>query len=250
MSDDLISERHDAVLLLRLNRPQRLNALNDALAANIVNALETADHDDTVRAVVLTGDERAFAAGADIGELGQPGGPHLEVWDRIWNARVPIVGAVQGLALGGGLELAMSCDLLVVAENARLGQPEIKLGLIPGAGGTQRLTHALGKSLAMEMVLTGREIDGREAYARGLASACVPAELVVRTALAMAGSIAAQAPLAVRAAKQAINDVFELPLHSALMRERSAFRMLLETADGREGVAAFTEKRRATWTGR
>jgi enoyl-CoA hydratase len=250
MSDDLTSERHGAVLLLRLARPKRLNALTDALAADIAAALEAADADETTRAVVITGDERAFAAGADIGELGQPGGPRLEVWDRIWNVRTPIVGAVQGLALGGGLELAMSCDLLVVAENARLGQPEIKLGLIPGAGGTQRLTRALGKALAMEMVLTGREIDGREAYARGLASACVPAELVLRTALALAASIAAQAPLAARSAKRAVNDAFELPLHSGLMRERTAFRALLETADGREGVAAFTEKRRATWTGK
>jgi len=246
---DLTIEPHGAVTLLRLNRPQRLNALTDALADEIATALEAADADPEVRAVVIAGDERAFAAGADIGELGQAGGPKLEVWDRIWDARLPIVGAVQGLALGGGLELAMSCDLLVVAENARLGQPEIKLGLIPGAGGTQRLTRALGKTLAMELVLTGREIDGREAYARGLACACVPPELVVRTALALATTIAAQAPLAVRAAKRAVNDAFELPLHSGLSRERAAFRSLLETADGREGVAAFTEKRRATWTG-
>jgi enoyl-CoA hydratase len=249
MSDDLISERHGAVALLRLNRPKRLNALSDALAAEIASALEAADADDTIRAIVITGDERAFAAGADIGELGQPGGPRLEVWDRVWSIRTPIVGAVQGLALGGGLELAMSCDLLVVAENARLGQPEINLGLLPGAGGTQRLAHALGKALAMELVLTGREIDGREAYARGLACACVPAELVLRTALDLAASIAARAPLAVRAAKSAINDAFELPLHRGLMRERTAFRALLETADGREGVAAFREKRRPTWTG-
>jgi enoyl-CoA hydratase len=139
---------------------------------------------------------------------------------------------------------------LVVAENARLGQPEIKLGLMPGAGGTQRLTRALGKPLAMEMVLTGREIDGREAYARGLAGACVPAELVLRTALALAQAISAQAPLAVRAAKRAINDSFELPLASALERERRAFRGLLDTADGREGIAAFVDKRRATWSGK
>jgi enoyl-CoA hydratase len=189
--NDLIAERHGAVLLLRLNRPARLNALTDALATELASALDAADADAGTRAVVITGDERAFAAGADIGELGQPGGPQLEVWDRIWNARLPIVAAVRGLALGGGLELAMSADLLVVAENARLGQPEIKLGLIPGAGGTQRLAHALGKALAMELVLTGREIDGREAYARGLACACVPAELVVRTALALAAAIAA-----------------------------------------------------------
>ena len=247
---DLIAEQHGLVRLLRLNRPARLNALTDGLATEIAAALEAADGDDATRAVVITGDERAFAAGADIGELAQPGGPQLEVWDRIWAAGVPIVGAVRGLALGGGLELAMSCDVLVVAEDARLGQPEIKLGLMPGAGGTQRLTRALGKALAMEMVLTAREIDGREAYARGLAGACVPAELVLRTALALAQMIAAQAPLAVQAAKRAVNDAFELPLASALGRERSAFRELLETDDGREGIAAFTEKRRPTWSGK
>jgi enoyl-CoA hydratase len=247
---DLLTEQHGPVRLLRLNRPARLNALTDGLAAEIAAALEAADNDEGTRAIVIAGDERAFAAGADIGELAQPGGPTLEVWDRIWNVGVPIVGAVAGLALGGGLELAMSCDLLVVAENARLGQPEIKLGLMPGAGGTQRLTRALGKPLAMEMVLTGREIDGREAYARGLAGACVPAELVLRTALALAQAISAQAPLAVRAAKRAINDSFELPLASALERERRAFRGLLDTADGREGIAAFVDKRRATWSGK
>jgi enoyl-CoA hydratase len=249
MSDDLLAEQHGHVLLLRLNRPKRLNALNDALAAEIAAALETADADGTTRAVVVTGDERAFAAGADIPELAQPGGPNLEEWDRIWNVELPLIAAVRGLALGGGLELAMSCDLLVVAENARLGQPEIKLGVMPGAGGTQRLTRALGKTLAMEMVLTGREIDGREAYARGLANACVPPELVLSTALALASSIAAQAPLAVRAAKRALNDAFEAPLRDALHGERAAFRELLDTRDAHEGIAAFVEKRRPTWSG-
>ena len=249
MSADLVVEQQGPVLLLRLNRPRRLNALTDALTEELASALERADADGVTRAVVITGDERAFAAGADIGELARPGGPQLETWDRIWQTALPIVGAVQGLALGGGLELAMSCDLLVVAEGARLGQPEIKLGVIPGAGGTQRLTRALGKALAMEMVLTGREIDGREAYARGLASACVPAELVVSTALTLAEAIANQAPLAIRAAKRAVNDAFELPLRGALRNERAAFRTLLTTADGREGIAAFIDKRRATWSG-
>jgi len=250
MSDDLLAEQHDAVLLLRLNRPKRLNALTDALVDAIATALECAGNDALTRAVVITGNERAFAAGADIGELGNPGGPHLETWDRIWNAQIPIVAAVAGLALGGGLELAMSCDLLVVADNARLGQPEINLGIIPGAGGTQRLTRALGKPLAMEMVLTGREIDGREAFARGLANACVPAELVVKAALALATRIAHQAPLAVRAAKRSVNDAFESPLRAALASERAAFRALLETDDGREGIAAFTDKRRPSWNGK
>lgn len=242
-------ERFDTVALVRLNRPKRLNALTNALVEELASTLECFDRDGDVRVVVITGDARAFAAGADIGELSDPG-PQLEEWDRIWNVSIPLIAAVQGMALGGGLELAMSCDLLVVSDDARLGQPEIHLGLMPGAGGTQRLTHALGKALAMEMVLLGREITGAEAYARGLANACVPAERVVPTALHLAVGVAKGAPLAMRAAKAAVQNAFESPLRSALTSERAVFRELLATSDGREGIAAFNEKRKPTWSGK
>jgi len=245
----VIVEHRGTIAVIRLNRPSRRNALNNALVAALAAALEACDGDGVTRAVVLTGDERAFAAGADIGELADPG-PRLEDWDRIWAIRLPLIAAVRGVALGGGLELAMSCDLLVVAEDARLGQPEINLGLIPGAGGTQRLTRAVGKTTAMEMVLLGRELRGSEAYERGLANACVPAERVLAKALEFAGAIAARAPLAVRAAKQAILAAFDTPLHPALAAERAAFRELLATADAREGISAFSDKRPPVWSGK
>ncbi|GAC1417864.1 MAG: enoyl-CoA hydratase-related protein [Candidatus Velthaea sp.] len=241
-------ERRDRVALIRLDRPKRLNALNNALMAELCDALEAAEREG-LRAAILTGDERAFAAGADIGELSDPG-PNLEDWDRLWNIGIPTVAAVRGLALGGGLELAMSCDLLVVADDARLGQPEINLGLMPGAGGTQRLTRALGKTIAMEMVLLGREITGEEAHRRGLANASVPTERVLAKALDLALAIAAKAPLGIRAAKRAVNAAFELSLRAALTAERQAFRDLLTTDDGREGVAAFNEKRQPEWSGK
>ncbi|MFN2460041.1 MAG: enoyl-CoA hydratase-related protein [Candidatus Velthaea sp.] len=246
----IVLERAGPVALLRLNRPKRLNALNDALMIELADALEALDGDARTRAVVITGDDRAFAAGADIGELSQPGGPQLDVWDRLWAAGLPTIAAVRGLALGGGLELAMSCDLLVVADDARLGQPEIELGLIPGAGGTQRLTRALGKTTAMEMVLLGRQLSGTEAYARGLANACVPPERVLAKALAAAHTLARKAPLAVRAAKRHVLAAFEEPLAAGLQAERRTFRALLSTADGREGVAAFNEKRKPAWSGK
>ncbi|GAC1406783.1 MAG: enoyl-CoA hydratase [Candidatus Velthaea sp.] len=239
-------ERIDQLALIRLNRPKRLNALDNALMSELCDALEAAERAG-VRAAILTGDERAFAAGADIGELADPG-PKLEEWDRLWNVGIPTIAAVRGMALGGGLELAMSCDLLVVADDARLGQPEINLGLMPGAGGTQRLTRALGKTIAMEMVLLGHEILGEEAYRRGLANACVPAERVLAKALELAQAIALKAPLSIRTAKRAVNDAFERALRPALHAERQAFRDLLESDDGREGVAAFNEKRKPTWS--
>jgi enoyl-CoA hydratase len=241
----LLERPHDGVALVRLNRPKVLNALSNALIAQLAATLEALDADGT-RAVVITGDERAFAAGADIAEFAADG-PRLEVWDRIWAAGVPTIAAVRGLAFGGGLELAMSCDMLVVAEDARLGQPEINLGVMPGAGGTQRLTRAVGKTIAMEMVLLGRELAGRDAEAHGLANRAVPAERVVPVALALARSIAAKAPQAVRTAKRAVGRAFEGSLHATLLEERRAFEALLQTADAREGVAAFLEKRTPRW---
>jgi len=245
----VIVEHLGPIAVIRLNRPRRLNALNNALVDAIASTLEACDTDGTTRVAIITGDERAFAAGADIGELSEPG-PRLEDWDRIWAIRLPLIAAVRGVALGGGLELAMSCDLLVVAEDARLGQPEINLGLIPGAGGTQRLTRAIGKTTAMEMVLLGRDLRGSEAFARGLANVCVPAERVLGKAMDLAGAIARQAPLGVRAAKRAILDAFESPLRPALAGERAAFRELLQTDDAREGISAFIEKRKPVWSGK
>lgn len=244
---EIVVEALGAIAVIRLNRPRRLNALDNALMSELVGALEACDTNGTTRVAIVTGDERAFAAGADIGELAHPG-PHLEVWDRLWQVGLPLIAAVRGMALGGGLELAMSCDLLVVADDARLGQPEIRLGLMPGAGGTQRLTRAVGKTTAMEMVLLGRELSGSEAFARGLASACVPAERVLGKATDMAAALAKQAPQAVRAAKRAILAAYESPLRVALDAERCAFRELLQSDDGREGIAAFLEKRKPVWS--
>lgn len=251
MNDAIIlTERpHDHVTLVRLNRPKVLNALSNALAAQLAETFETLDADGVTRAIVLTGDERAFAAGADIAEFAAEG-PQLEVWDRLWSVGLPIVGAVRGLALGGGLELAMSCDLLIVADDARLGQPEINLGVMPGAGGTQRLTRAVGKTLATEMIVLGRELSGREAEAHGLANRAVPSERVLPVALDAAKRIAKQAPQAVRVAKRTIARAFEGSLHAGLIDERRAFYDLLKTEDAREGVAAFLEKRRPAWHGR
>lgn len=248
MSDALVlvERPFDGVALVRLNRPQVLNALSNALIRELAEAFEQLDDDPGMRAIVLTGDARAFAAGADIAEFAQAG-PHLDEWDRLWAVGLPLIAAVQGLALGGGLELAMSCDMLVVADDARLGQPEINLGVMPGAGGTQRLTRAVGKAVATEMVLLGRELTGREAERHGLANRCVPSERVVPVALELARALARQAPQAVRTAKRTIGKAFEGGLHAGLLEERRAFVALLATDDAREGVDAFLAKRRPQW---
>lgn len=248
MSDVVRETPADGVVLLRLNRPKKLNALSNVVIGLLGDELGRAQ-DDGTRAIVIAGDARAFAAGADLDEF-LATGPQLEAWDRLWRCELPLIAAVRGIAFGGGLELAMSCDLIVVAEDARLGQPEIKLGLMPGAGGTQRLTRAVGKAVANEMVLLGREISGREAYERGLASRCVPSERVEPTALDLAKALAAAAPLAVRAAKRALGAAYELPLTTALENERSIFYELLKTEDGREGIRAFAERRTPQWKGR
>ncbi|MDB5069251.1 MAG: enoyl-CoA hydratase [Candidatus Eremiobacteraeota bacterium] len=246
----VVTERpHEHVALVRLNRPKVLNALSNALAEQLAGTLERLDADGVTRAVVIAGDDRAFAAGADIAEFASEG-PHLEVWDRIWAVGLPTIAAVRGLALGGGLELAMSCDMMVVADDARLGQPEINLGVIPGAGGTQRLTRTVGKTLATEMVLLGREISGREAELHGLANRAVPAERVLPVALDLAKRLAKQAPHAVRTAKKIIARAFEESLHAGLLDERRAFYALLQSEDAREGIAAFLEKRKPVWQGR
>jgi enoyl-CoA hydratase len=247
----------DAVALVTLNRPEVLNALDAATLLQLVEALERLDVDDGIRCSVITGSgERAFAAGADIREMADATPASLTRantfarWERLRRIRKPVVAAVRGYALGGGCELAMACDLVVAADDAVFGQPEIRLGVIPGAGGTQRLTRALGKAKAMEMILTGRQMPATEAAARGLVTRVVAREETLPAALALAAEIAAQPPLAVMAAKEAINRAFELSLEAGLEFERRNFFLLFSSADQAEGMAAFLEKRPPHWTGR
>lgn len=245
------------VALLTLDRPAQLNALNDALLERLASALERLDADPDCHCVVITGaGERAFAAGADIKELIDQTpeslleGGSFDVWDRIRRIRKPLIAAVRGYALGGGCELAMACDMIVAGDDAQFGQPEIKIGVIPGAGGTQRLTRAIGKAKAMEVILTGRSIDAREADALGLVTSVVPAEATLAAALALAGRVAAMPPLAVAAAKEAVRAAFEGSLTAGLESERRLFFGLFGSEDQREGMAAFVEKRTPRWSGR
>jgi len=247
----------DGVALVALDRPKVLNALDFTLVAELADALEALDRGPACRAVVITGaGDRAFAAGADIRELAARtpaaliADDEFRHWDRIDRIRIPLIAAVRGFALGGGCELAMACDLLVAGEGAKFGQPEIKLGVIPGAGGTQRLTRAIGKAKAMEMILTGRTIGAREAEANGLVTRVVPDDEVVGSALELAAAIAAMPPLAVIAAKEAVNRAEELGLDAGLAFERRVFYLQFATEDRREGMAAFIEKRRPAWKGR
>lgn len=246
----------DGVALLTIDRPEARNALSFALLAELAGALEALDRDGATRAVVLTGaGDAAFAAGADITELADQTPERLAsegrfgAWDRIASVGVPVIAAVRGYALGGGCELAMSCDLIVAGADARFGQPEIRLGVMPGAGGTQRLTRAIGQARAMDLILTGRMLPADEALAAGLVSRVVPAEETVTAALELAAMIAGMPPLAVRAAKAAIRATAELPLADGLRHERAAFFALFGTDDQREGMAAFMAKRTPTWTG-
>jgi enoyl-CoA hydratase len=247
----------DHVALVTIDRQDALNALSFDLLDELVAALEALDRDSACRAIVLTGaGERAFAAGADIGELADQtpislaAGNRFAAWDRIAAIRTPMIAAVRGFALGGGCELAMSCDMIVAGEDAQFGQPEIRLGVMPGAGGTQRLTRAIGKARAMELILTGRTMAAREAAATGLVSRVVPSEATLDAALDLASVVAAQAPLAALAAKQAVLQADELSLAAGIVHEREAFFRLFATDDQTEGMAAFAEKRPAAWTGR
>jgi enoyl-CoA hydratase len=245
------------VALVTIERPDVLNALNFDLLDDLADALAGLDADPRCRAIVLTGSgTRAFAAGADIRELATqtPIGLLVEdrfaVWERIAATRTPVIAAVRGFALGGGCELALSCDLIVAGDDAQFGQPEINLGVMPGAGGTQRLTRAIGRARAMDLVLTGRTIPAGEAGAMGLVSRVVPAERTLDAALELAATIASKAPVAVLAAKEAVRLAEELPLSAGLRHERRAFFALFATDDQGEGMAAFVEKRRPEWKGR
>ncbi len=245
------------VALVTIDRPEALNALSFDLLDELASALESLDADRGARAVVITGSgTRAFAAGADIRELAPQSsaslrdGGRFAAWDRLWAIGLPLIAAVRGVALGGGCELAMSCDMIVAAEDASFGQPEIRIGVMPGAGGTQRLTRAIGKARAMELILTGRSIGAVEAEALGLVTSVVPREATVDAALELAGRIAAMPPLAVRAAVASIREADERGLGDGLARERDAFFRLFDTRDQAEGMAAFVEKRSPAWTGR
>jgi enoyl-CoA hydratase len=242
--------------VVRLNRPKQLNALNGAVMDALCDALEELDRDDAVRAIVVTGNERAFAAGADIGEMADATpvemlrSNRIGQWDRVRRISKPVLAAVNGWCLGGGCELAMTLDLIVAGEGARFGQPEINIGVIPGAGGTQRLTRAIGKSRAMEMILTGEPMAAAEARERGLVARVVPDELVVEDALALAAHIATKSPVALRLAKEAVNASYEMALTEGLAHERRLFYLLFASDDQKEGMHAFMEKRTPDFTGR
>jgi enoyl-CoA hydratase len=247
----------EGVALLTLDRPEVLNALDTPTMRELVEALERLDGDEACRCIVITGaGEKAFAAGADIKEMADATPVSLSVansfarWERIRRVRVPLVAAVRGYALGGGCELAMACDMIVAADDATFGQPEIKIGVMPGAGGTQRLTRALGKARAMELILTGRNLPAIEAEAHGLVTKLVAPEETLAAALELAATVAAMPPLAVRAAKEAVNRAFELSLEAGLEFERRNFFLLFASEDQTEGMAAFVEKRPPRWKGR
>lgn len=256
MASSLLATTHDGYALLRFNRPEVLNSLSIAMMEELVARLEQLDHDPAVRCIILTGDEKAFAAGADITEMA--GASAMEMllrdqfarWDRIRKIKTPIIAAVSGYALGGGCELAMTCDIIIASETAKFGQPEINIGVIPGAGGTQRLTRAVGKAKAMEMVLMGGMISADEALKWGLVNRVVPVESYLDEARSLAAEIARKPPVAVRLAKEAILKAFDTTIEGGLEFERKSFYLLFSSEDQKEGMKAFLEKRPATWKGR
>ena len=254
--ENILVETHGRVGLVRLNRPKALNALNGPLLTELMAALETFDNDPGIGAIVISGDERAFAAGADIKEMAEADAvgmlkrDSIATFDRIMHIKKPVIAAVSGWCLGGGNELAMSCDMIVASETARFGQPEINIGVIPGAGDTQRLTRVVGKALAMEMVLNNRTLSAEEAERFGLVNRVVPVERFLEEALALAAQIAARAPLAVRLAKEAVSLAYQSFLAEGLAVERRAFYYLFASADQKEGMAAFLEKRAPEWKGK
>lgn len=250
------TETIDKVGLITLNRPQALNALNEPLLRDLMDALQDYDQQEDIGAMVITGNEKAFAAGADIKDMASANpaemlkNEFIPQFSRIQKIKKPIIAAVSGHCLGGGNELAMSCDMIVASESARFGQPEINLGIIPGAGGTQRLTAAVGKYIAMEMVLNNRTLSAAEALDFGLVNYVVPVEECVDKALSLAQDIAARAPLAVALGKEMVNLSFETSLSQGLQEERRAFYLLFSTQDQEEGMQAFIEKRSPEWQGK
>jgi enoyl-CoA hydratase len=248
-SENIIVETRGRVGLIRLNRPQALNALNAALIRELAHAVDGFEADGAIGCMVITGSDKAFAAGADIKEMAERAfievylGDFAADWHRVAEARKPVIAAVAGFALGGGCELAMQCDIIIAADNAKFGQPEIKLGIIPGIGGTQRLTHAVGKAKAMDLILTGRMMDAQEAERSGLVARIVPLANLLDEALKIADAIAGMSLPSVLAAKEAVNRALETSLAEGIHFERRIFHSLFATADQKEGMAAFVAKR-------
>ncbi len=255
--ETIATSREGMLGIITLNRPQAMNALNEKLVKEMISALGEFETDDGVRCLVITGSERAFSAGADIKEMAKLDtvqmamtGHFFPLWDKVGRYPKPIVGALSGYVLGGGLELAMSLDILIASETTQFGQPEIDIGVMPGGGGTQRLTRAVGKSKAMEMVLTGKRIGAEEAKMLGLVSRVVPKEAYLEEAKKVANDLASKSPVAVRMAKMAVNKAFEMGLTQGIDFERELFYMLFASEDKKEGMDAFVEKRKAEFRGK
>lgn len=252
----ILLEKDESIAIIQLNRPKAYNALNPGLMLELTETVRQLDADPSVGAIIITGNEKAFAAGADIKEMAPMSADEIRkvdpigVWDAVSAIKKPIIAAVSGFALGGGCELAMMCDIIVASETAQFGQPEINLGIIPGAGGTQRLTHAIGKFKAMDWILTGEIFSAAQAFQAGLVSRLVPAGEELNTAKEIAKKIAAKGAVAVRHAKEAIHASFNNPFDTALKKERELFYSLFDTTDQKEGMSAFLEKRKPNFQGR
>ncbi|BDC19481.1 enoyl-CoA hydratase [Acidianus sp. HS-5] len=253
MTNTVLYEKLGDIAIIRLNRPEKLNAINMEMVGDFVKAFDQAEKDG-VKAVILTGNGRAFCAGADVAEMSNM--PieevvrrgHMPMWERLRTFRKPVIATLNGITAGGGLELAMACDIIIAAESATLGQPEINLGIMPGAGGTQRLTRTIGKYKAMEMVLTGKMISAWEAYRRGLVTKVVPDEALVDEAIRLANEIASRSGFAEELAKESVSRALDTILSQGLDFERRQFYVTLASADGKEGMKAFVEKRKPNWT--
>ena len=252
----VLTEIRGRVGMVTLNRPQAMNAFNTLMLTELFNALDEFDSNDAVGAMVVTGNEKAFAAGADIKEMAEASPfemikqGRVELWDRIRSLKKPVIAAVSGWALGGGCEFSISCDMIVASETAKFGQPEITIGIIPGGGGTQRLSRLLGKQLAMEMVLNNRTLTATEALQFGLGNRVVSVESYLNEAVALAEEIASRAPLAIRMAKDSVNAAFDTTLTEGLKTEKRNFYPLFSTEDQKEGMKAFIEKRKPNWKGK
>ncbi|HXG39270.1 MAG TPA: enoyl-CoA hydratase-related protein [Bacteroidota bacterium] len=253
---NILVTKESGYAIVQFNRPEVLNALNMKLMEELVDALENLDKDNDVRCIIITGNEKAFAAGADIKEMADASAVEMLIrdqfarWDRIRKVKKPLIAAVSGFALGGGCELSMTCDIIIASETAKFGQPEINIGVMPGAGGTQRLTRAVGKAKAMEMVLTGKMISAQEALQWGLINKVVPVEYYLQEAKEFAKEVASKPPVAVRLAKEAVLKAFDTTIEGGLEFERKNFYLLFASEDQKEGMKAFVEKRKPEWKGK